>query len=95
MLEQLQHLNDMNATRTRWRHRDDLVAAILAGDRSAFDDAISGKVACVDQAVILLHVGNDATGDTPGVERIGPVALELAERPGEIGLSENGTFLVG
>ena len=44
--EDVQHLNQYDTARARWRHADDVVAAVGARDRFAFDGLVHGEEYC-------------------------------------------------
>ena len=75
-LEDVQHLERDEPLRVR-RHLVHVVAAVVRRDRIDPVRLVLGEVAFVEQAVALLHVGDDRAGDRALVER---VAAALGDR---------------
>ncbi len=63
MFQHVQHLDDMDTTGTGRRHGDDLVAAVLAGNRLAFHHFVIGQILFADQALVLAHFLHDLIGN--------------------------------
>ena len=84
LFEDVQHLDQGDATRTGRCHRDDVVAAVGAPDRGAFHGSICCKVLFRDQPAVGFHVGCDEVRNGTRVERVGPSVRDRAQRPAQV-----------
>ena len=88
MLEDVQHLQDMNPAGTRWRHCDNIVATVSTVHRAPRDGSVGRKRRRIDETVTTLHLCNDLFGNFPLVERIGSLLGDELQSAGEIFLHE-------
>ena len=94
-LEDVQLLEQADAARADRRHRDDVVAAIGAGERRALLRLIGLQVRPRDEAAVCRHVLLDEGGRLAFVESGRALVGDALQRPGQVGLLQDLARLVG
>ena len=79
---------ERDAARTWRRRREDVVAAIGAGDRRRLADRVGGEIFLGENAAIGAARRNDRIGDAAAIEGVGAVIRNQLQRCREIGLDE-------
>ena len=94
-LQDVQHFDQRDAAGTRGRHRDDLVAAVLAADGLAHLRFVRREVFVGDEAVVGFHLRDQQVGRAAGVEAGGAVLQDPLQGVGEVRLPQDLAGLVG
>ncbi len=90
LLEDAEHLGDVDAAGGRWWEAEDGAAAVGGGDGVAPDWGVGGHVSGGEDAAIGLHPCVELLGEGAAVEPVGSVSGDGAEGVGEVGLAEDG-----
>ena len=91
--QDVEHLDERDASGGGWRRADDLVTVIGAFDRNALPDLVVGEVGFGDQAAVGLHVGGELLRDLAVVEVAG-IGGDALQGGGELGLAKGVAGLV-
>src|SRR4029077_16387939 len=87
-LKDIKYLDEVNAARRRWRHRENLVAAIVARNRRSLDRLIARQVLARHRPARRAHAGCDLSRDPPLIESARPPLGYLLQRIGKVALHE-------
>ena len=90
-LEDVEHLQDMNAAGGGRCRRDNLEVAEGASDRRALQHAVVGQILFSDQSVIGRHVAGDQCGGLARIKAIGPFVANTRQGACQIRLLKQRT----
>ena len=93
--ENIQHLQDVHAARTRRRHRHDFVAAVAAAHRLSLGRLVGRERLGVDQTTPRLHRIDDLLGNRPVIESIRPIIGDQFERIRKVSLNKKIARCIG
>ena len=95
MLQNIQHLENVNTTRTgRW-HRNDFIAVISPAQCRTRFRLVGGERLHVNEAAATAHFGGDFFCDGSFVESIRTFVCDGLKRVCKVGLDENIASLIG
>ena len=98
-VQDLQHLQDVDAPGGGGRRGDHLEPPERPADRFALQRPVAGEILERDQAAARAHLRDDALCHLTPVERVGPAPGDLFQGPGQVrlapGLADGIGFAVG
>ena len=94
-LEDIEHFDHGDATGTRWRHADDLVATVSPAYRLTFDRLILFQILFGDQSTVGTHKIGQQFRVLTLVETVAPLLLNELQSLCQIGLHPQVAQLVG
>ena len=94
-LQQVEHLQDVDAAGGGGRGGYHLETLETAAHRFSLQRAVVGQVLLADQAAAALHLGDDALGNRPLIKALVAALGDLAQGPGQFRLAPVVTHPVG